>query len=98
MTHEENSETCVQEHYPESVKALLRAKPFPKTLIKNVVIHSKARESNANTSVYGDAYLIYEEWDSPQRIFEYEGKICTGILNPFVGNYYVDDLFGIIQE
>lgn len=30
-------------------------------------------------------------------IVRYNGKKCTAILNPFNGNYYVDDIYGVIQ-
>ena len=29
---------------------------------------------------------------------EYQGKICTAIFNPFVGLYYVDDVYGVVSE
>lgn len=28
----------------------------------------------------------------------YNGKICTAIFNPFVGMFYVDDVYGIVKE
>lgn len=31
-------------------------------------------------------------------IAEYEGKKCTAIFNPFVGQYYVDDIYGVLKE
>ena len=29
---------------------------------------------------------------------EYQGKVCTAIFNPFVGLYYVDDVYGVVSE
>lgn len=29
---------------------------------------------------------------------EYQGKVCTAIFNPFVGLYYVNDVYGVVSE
>ena len=29
---------------------------------------------------------------------DYNGVICTAIFNPFVGRYYVDDLYGVLDK
>ena len=29
---------------------------------------------------------------------EYRDKVCTAIFNPFVGCYYVDDVYGVVSE
>ena len=31
-------------------------------------------------------------------IVEYNGKKCTAIYNVFVGAYFVDDIYGIIED
>lgn len=31
-------------------------------------------------------------------IAEYNGVKCTAIYNPFVGAYYVDDIYGVIKD
>ena len=31
-------------------------------------------------------------------IVEYNGKKCTAIYNVFAGAYYVDDIYGIIED
>lgn len=31
-------------------------------------------------------------------IAEYKGKKCTAVYNPFVGRYYVDDVYGILPD
>ena len=31
-------------------------------------------------------------------VAEYNGIKCTAIFNPFVGRYYVDDVYGILPE
>ena len=33
-----------------------------------------------------------------QYLAEYNSVKCTAIFNPFVGQYYVDDKYGIIKE
>ena len=46
------------------------------------------------------ATVIGERKDSEQTIYivDYKGVKCTGIFNPFVCEYYVDDKYGIIKE
>ena len=31
-------------------------------------------------------------------VHRYDGKLCTAIFNPFSGYYYVDDIYGVIEE
>jgi hypothetical protein len=33
-----------------------------------------------------------------QYLADYNGVKCTAIFNPFVGQYYVDDKYGVIKE
>ena len=41
---------------------------------------------------------ILEERSSNDVIAEYQGVRCTAIFNPFVGRYYVDDLYGVLEK
>lgn len=41
--------------------------------------------------------IINKAGDNDYRA-EYDGKVCTAIFNPFVGMYYVDDVYGIVEE
>jgi hypothetical protein len=48
-----------------------------------------------------DKITILEKIDNPRQpyyIVEYNGKKCTAIFNPFVCEYYADDLYGVIEE
>lgn len=48
-----------------------------------------------------DKITIIEKIDNPRQpyyIVEYNGKKCTAIFNPFVCEYYADDLYGVIEE
>lgn len=31
-------------------------------------------------------------------IVRYKGTLCSAILNPFVNQYYVDDIYGVIDK
>lgn len=31
-------------------------------------------------------------------IVNYKGTLCTAIFNPFVNQYYVDDIYGVIDK
>jgi len=43
----------------------------------------------------GDIIIIEEDGPNYVRA-EYNGNICTGIFNVFVGMYYIDDVYGVI--
>lgn len=44
--------------------------------------------------------IISENYENGvnEVIAEYKGKRCTAIFNPFSGYYYVDDLYGVIED
>ena len=41
---------------------------------------------------------IIEHTDNNHCLARYGGKLCTAIFNPFSGYYYVDDIYGVIEE
>ena len=41
---------------------------------------------------------IVEHTDNNHCMARYDGKLCTAIFNPFSGYYYVDDIYGVIEE
>lgn len=41
---------------------------------------------------------IVEERGVNDVIARYNGKLYTAIYNPFVGLYYVDDIYGKVEE
>ena len=41
---------------------------------------------------------IIEHTDNNHCLARYDGKLCTAICNPFSGYYYVDDIYGVIEE
>jgi len=41
--------------------------------------------------------VILEKIGDNQYLAEYNGIKCTAIYNPFVGRYYVDDVYGVRQ-
>jgi hypothetical protein len=43
-----------------------------------------------------DEVTILHDKNSNDVIAEYNGKRCTTIFNPFVGLYYVDDIYGVL--
>ena len=43
-----------------------------------------------------DEVVILHEKNNNDVIAEYKGKRCTAIFNPFVGLFYVDDIYGVI--
>ena len=59
-------------------------------------IHSlKDRKTDRN--VLGEAEIIKAIGDN-LYLAEYKGVRCTAIFNPFVSRYFVDDLYGRVQE
>ena len=57
-------------------------------------IHSLKDKVN-DRNVLREATII-ERINDNQYLAEYNGVQCTAIFNPFVGRYYVDDIYGII--
>lgn len=45
-----------------------------------------------------DEAVILEHTDNNNVIAEYNGVKCTAIFNVFVGRYYIDDVYGRIDE
>lgn len=41
---------------------------------------------------------ITEKTGDNQYLADYRGTICTAIFNPFVGLYYVDDIYGVVSH
>lgn len=46
--------------------------------------------------VLGEAEIIRRIGDN-LYLAEYQGIRCTAIYNPFVGRYFVDDVYGIVS-
>ena len=59
-------------------------------------IHS-LKDRKTDTNKLGEAEIIRQIGDN-QFLAEYNGVRCTAIFNPFVGRYYVDDVYGILHE
>ena len=45
-----------------------------------------------------DTVTIIEHKDNNHVIAQYHGEYFTAVFNPFVGQYYVDDKFGHINN
>ena len=50
-----------------------------------------------NRHVLGDAEIIREIGDK-KYLAKYNGIYCTAIFNYYTGYYYVDDVYGIVNE
>lgn len=57
------------------------------------MIHSKKSSDNPTDTVF-----IVEYKDNNNVTAEYNGHRYTAIYNPFVGLFYVDDIYGKIDE
>lgn len=47
--------------------------------------------------VLGETEIIRQIGDN-LYLAEYRGVRCTAIFNPFTGAYYVDDVYGILED
>jgi len=47
--------------------------------------------------IVGEAEIL-EHKDNNNVIALYNGVKCSAIFNPFVGRYFVDDVYGIIEN
>jgi len=59
-------------------------------------IHS-LKDKEHDRHVLGEAEIIRKIGDN-LYLAEYNGVQCTAIFNPFVGRYFVDDVYGIQPE
>lgn len=59
-------------------------------------IHSLKDKAN-DRHVLGEAEIIKSIGDN-LYLAEYNGVLCTAIFNPFVGRYFVDDVYGVFKE
>jgi hypothetical protein len=59
-------------------------------------IHS-LKDKTSDRHVLGEAEII-EHKDNNNVIALYNGKKCSAIFNIFVGRYYVDDIYGVIEN
>ena len=59
-------------------------------------IHSLKDKAN-DRHVLGEAEIIQNLGDN-LYLAEYNGVRCMAIFNPFVGRYFVDDVYGIRKE
>jgi hypothetical protein len=57
-------------------------------------IHSLKKDGHG---VLAEAAIIKKLGDN-DYLAEFGGVKCHAIFNPFVGRYYVDDVYGIIKE
>lgn len=59
-------------------------------------IHS-LKDNKADRHVLGEAEIIKKIGDN-LYLAEYHGVQCTAIFNPFAGRYFIDDIYGIVQN
>jgi hypothetical protein len=59
-------------------------------------IHSLKDKAN-DYHVLGEV-IILQHTDNNNVIAEYDGKKYQAVFNPFVGKYYVDNIYGYIDE
>ena len=55
------------------------------------------KDTRHDRHVLGEAEIIKRIGDN-LYLAEYNGIRCTAIFNPFVGQYFVDDVYGIQKE
>ena len=59
-------------------------------------IHS-LKDKKTDTNILGEAEIL-EHIDNNNVTAEYNGVKCRAIFNPFAGLYFVDDIYGRIEE
>jgi hypothetical protein len=59
-------------------------------------IHSLKDKEN-DRHVLGEAAILEKIGDN-LYLAEYNGVKCTAIFNPFVGRYFVDDVYGVVKD
>lgn len=59
-------------------------------------IHS-LKDHQHDHHVLGEAEIVKQIGDN-LYLAEHNGIHCTAIFNPFVGRYFVDDVYGILEN
>ena len=59
-------------------------------------IHS-LKDKKSDTNVLREAKIL-EYTDNNNVIAEYNGVKCRAIFNPFVSRYFVDDVYGRVED
>ena len=61
-----------------------------------VIAMVNSKEQREEVEIIGTRY---KGWDGTEYIVLTKGGVkCTAIFNPFVGIYYADDIYGVINE
>lgn len=55
-------------------------------------------KDHANNRHVQDEVKIVKKIDGIFYLAEYNGVQCMAIFNPFLNSYFVDDVYGIIQD
>jgi hypothetical protein len=55
------------------------------------------KDKEHDRHVLGEATIIKSIGDN-LYLADYHGVKCTAIFNPFVGRYYVDDIYGLRMD
>ena len=76
--------------HPTGSPLLLRIREELQSMFKTMaMVHSKKAQ---------DEVTIIRQNGNNDIVAEYQGKRYTAIYNPFVGLYYVDDIYGLILD
>ena len=59
-------------------------------------IHS-LKDRKTDTNVLGECDIL-EHIDNNNIVAEYNGVKCRAIFNPFVSRYFVDDIYGMVED
>lgn len=59
-------------------------------------IHS-LQNKETGEQVLGEAEIIWKIGDN-LYLAEYNGVRCTAIINPIIGKYFVDDMYGRVSD
>ena len=71
---------------------------------KNLLLHNKKKCTRQIAIVHSqkekgaqNVWIAYKRIGENLYLALVDGKFCTAIFNPFVGCYYVDDIYGIVE-
>ena len=68
-------------------------------MLPNALLSYKnATSTNERSCTNMDNKQVLEKVGDNDYRAEYRSKVCTAIFNPFVGLYYVDDVYGVVSE
>lgn len=65
---------------------------------KEVKVHLNSLDGKTGRAILLGPNYLFARPITNSYVFKVGSQLCTGVMNWFVGEYYVDDKYGIVDE